>query len=182
MQLNYCVQCGKPLIHKVIGDEGEQKYCADCDRFYFDDPACCVLVTIINEHGQVLLLKQNYISEKSYNLCSGYVQKGETLEETVAREVLEETGQTVLSCQYVRSYFYEPKNLIMAGFIAYVKASGFIKSNEVDDLMWEDIVKAADMVERVRNYCGVHLDLCRKRIDEKKLRAMNSSPKTGDAK
>lgn len=56
-----------------------------------------MLVAIINENNQVLLLKQNYISTKNYTLCSGYLKKGDTLEETVAREVLEETEQRVLS-------------------------------------------------------------------------------------
>ena len=113
MNINFCTQCGKPLTYKVIGDEGNQKYCECCNKFYFDNPASCVLVAIINENNQVLLLKQNYISTKNYTLCSGYLKKGDTLEETVAREVLEETGQRVISCKYVQSYYFAPKNLIM---------------------------------------------------------------------
>lgn len=103
MDYNFCTQCGKPLTYKLIGDEGEQKYCSDCNKFYFDNPASCVLVAIINENNQVLLLKQNYITTKNYTLCSGYLKKGDTLEETVAREVYEETGQRVISCEYVQS-------------------------------------------------------------------------------
>ena len=160
MDINFCTQCGKPLTYKVIGDEGKQKYCECCNKFYFDNPASCVLVAIINENNQVLLLKQNYISTKNYTLCSGYLKKGDTLEETVAREVLEETGQRVISCEYVQSYYFALKNLIMSGFIAYVKASEFGSSNEVDGLMWVDLDKAVTMVERENNYSGVHLDRC----------------------
>lgn len=160
MELNFCTQCGKPLTYKSIGDEGEQKYCSNCNKYYFDNPASCVLVAIINENNQVLLLKQNYISTKNYTLCSGYLKRGDTLEETVVREVLEETGQQVISCEYVHSYYFAPKNLIMAGFIAYVKTREFGSSNEVDDLMWVDLNKAVTMVERENNYSGVHLDLC----------------------
>ncbi len=119
-----------------------------------------MLVAIINENNQVLLLKQNYISAKNYTLCSGYLKKGDTLEETVAREVLEETGQCVISCEYVQSYYFAPKNLIMTGFIAYVKSSEFGSSNEVDDLMWVDLDKAVEMVERENNLSGRHLDRC----------------------
>ena len=160
MNINFCAQCGKLLTNKKIADEGEQKYCTDCNKFYFDNPASCVLVAIINENNQVLLLKQNYISTKNYTLCSGYLKKGDTLEETVAREVLEETGQCVISCKYVQSYYFAPKNLIMTGFIAYVKASKFGRSDEVDGLMWVDLDKAVTMVERENNYSGVHLDNC----------------------
>lgn len=160
MYINFFTQCGKPLTYKTIGDDGEQKYCADCDKFYFDNPASRVLVAIINENKQVLLLKQNYISTRNYTLCSGYLHKGDTLEETVAREVFEETGQRVISCEYVQSYYFAPKNLIMTGFIAYVKSNEFGSSNEVDSLMWVDLDKAVTMVERENNYSGVHLDKC----------------------
>ena len=105
-------------------------------------------------------LKQNYITTKNYTLCSGYLKKGDTLEETVAREVYEETGQRVISCEYVQSYYFTPKNLIMTGFIAYVNASEFGSSNEVDGLVWIDLDKAVNMVERENNYSGVHLDNC----------------------
>ena len=167
MDLNYCIECGKPLTFKSIGDEGEQKHCSTCNRFYFDNPVSCVLVAIMNEKDQVLLLKQNYISTKNYTLCSGYLKKGDTLEETVAREVLEETGQSVLSCEYVKSYYFAPKNLIMTGFIAYVRERELGKSKEVDSLMWVDIDKAADMIERENNYSWEHFVNCLKVLKSK---------------
>ena len=160
MELNFCTQCGMKLVLKPVGDEGEQKYCTECNRYYFDNPSSCVLVAIFNERNEVLLLKQNYISQKHYTLCSGYLKKGETLEETVVREVFEETGQRVISCEYVQSYYFPPKNLIMEGFIAFVKASEFGNSNEVDDLMWEKPEQAVTMVERENNWSGEHLDKC----------------------
>lgn len=126
MDLNCCTGCGKQLTYKTIGDEGEQKYCECCNKFYFDTPASCVLVAIINENNQVLLLKQDYISAKNYTLCSGYLKNCDTLEET---------GQHVISCEYVQSYYFAPKNLIMTGFITYIKASEFGSYNEVDGLM-----------------------------------------------
>jgi len=160
MELFYCIQCGKPLIYKSVGDEGEQKFCPECNRFYFDNPACCILAAVINEKNQVLLLKQNYISKENYTLCSGYIKKGEILEEAVECEVFEETGQKVISCKYVRSYYFAKKNLIMPGFIAYVHAADFGISKEVDELLWTDLDRAVNMVERENNYSGIHLDNC----------------------
>ena len=127
MELNYCVQCGKRLTMRAVGDEGEQKYCTGCNKYFFDNPACCVLVGVINEHKQILLLRQ-------------------------------ETGQRVTDCKYVRSYYFEPKNIIMSGFIAYVKENAFGISNEVDALQWVEINKARTLVERENNFSGVHLD------------------------
>ena len=167
--INYCIQCGKLLTYKPIGDEGNQKYCSDCNKFYFDNPVSCVLVAIINEKNQVLLLKQNYISTKHFTLCSGYLKKGDTLENTVIREVFEETGQRVISCEYIQSYYFAPKNLIMSGFIAHVIASDFNCSNEVDNLLWTDLEQAVNMVERENNYSGEHLDNCIKFLQKQGL-------------
>lgn len=160
MLFNYCTQCGKKLINRTIGDEGMQKYCPECNKFYFDNPANAVLVSIVNEKNQILLLHQKYVSENKWVLCSGYVKKGETLEETVIREVLEETGQVVNSCEYICSYYFELKNLIMSGFIAHVNASEFSVSNEVDDLRWCEVENAIQLIERDNNYSGIHLDNC----------------------
>lgn len=164
--INYCSQCGKKLIFKQIGDEGQQKYCSFCDKFYFNNPRSVVLVTIINEKKQVLLLRQKYISEKKWVLCSGYVKQGDTLEETVKREVLEETGQIVESCEYVESYYFTSKDLIMCGFIAHVCEAPFAVSKEVDDLSWFDLGVASEFVERENNFSGIHLDACIKKIIE----------------
>lgn len=166
MEINYCAQCGRELTLREIGDEGEQKYCPACGRFYFDNPACCVLTAIINERRQVLLLRQNYISRENYVLCSGYLKKGDTLEQTVRREVLEETGQEVLSCEYLGSYYFEPRNVILAGFIARVKAGPFGSSAEVDGLRWAELDEAVSMVERRNNFSGIHLDRCIEKLKE----------------
>lgn len=163
MELNFCTQCGKKLVYKDVGDEGPQKYCSHCKRFYFDDPKVCVLAAIIKESdkNQILLLKQNYISTEKYVLCSGYVQTGETLEEAVYREVMEETGYFVYEYEYIGSYYYPPKDIVMPGFIAYADDRSLTlepKSKEVDEMLWVDLDKAADMILRINNLSGVHLD------------------------
>lgn len=58
----------------------------------------------------------------------------------------------LISDEGEQKYYFAPKNLIMAGFIAYVKAREFGSSNEVDDLIWVDLDKAVIMVERENNY------------------------------
>lgn len=170
-EINYCMQCGKELIYKAVGDEGYQKYCYRCKRFYFDNPAVCVLVAIINESNQVLLLKQNYISKEKYTLCSGYAKKGETLEDTVSREVLEETGYTAYKTEYIGSYYYPSKGIIMPGFITYTDERLVLnpKSKEVDEMLWVDLDKAADMVIRVNNLSGVHLNYVIEKITGKHI-------------
>ncbi|MBE6059419.1 MAG: NUDIX domain-containing protein [Clostridium sulfidigenes] len=158
MKFIYCPICGKELDEKSIGDEGLVRYCVDCDKPFFDGPASCVEVLVINENNQILLLKQNYISKTHWGVVSGYVSNGETLEETVIREVLEETGQQVEKMQYVESYYFKPNELIMTGFIAFVKAKPFNNSNEVDDIMWCEIDEVNKYIARVNNIFGIHFD------------------------
>lgn len=160
MDINFCTRCGSKLILKEIGDEGNQKYCEKCDKYYFNNPVPCVLVLILNQYKEVLLLKQSYIVKDKRTLCSGYPKKEETLEETVSREVFEETGQIVESCDYIKSYYFAPKNLIMAGFIAYVSKKEFGNSKEVDDLKWASLETAGELLARENNLSGKHFDEC----------------------
>ncbi|MBQ2954618.1 MAG: NUDIX domain-containing protein [Clostridia bacterium] len=159
MAFRFCPQCGHPLTLRPVGDEGEQPFCADCRRFFFDNAVPCVLVAIVNERDEVLLLRQAYITDAP-TLCSGYVKNGDTLEDAVRREVLEETGQQVERCRYVGSWYYAPKGLIMAGFLARVTACPFASSAEVDSLFWEDMTRAQHIIARENNLSGTLLDAC----------------------
>lgn len=158
MKFTYCPICSEKLSERDFGEEGFVKFCNNCDRPYFDTPISCVLVLVINEHNQILLLKQNYISKTNWGLVSGYVKNGSTLEETVIREVMEEAGQEVEKVQYVKSYYVKPKELIMVGFIAYVNTKPFNNSQEVDDIMWCEISDVNKYIARGNNLSGVHFD------------------------
>ena len=54
-----------------------------------------VSAVILNENKKILLLKHRYWKNNSWGLPSGYVQKGETLEEAIQREIKEETNLTI---------------------------------------------------------------------------------------
>ena len=89
MDINFCIKCGSKLILKEIGDEGNQKYCEKCDKYYFDNPVPCVLVLILNQNKEALLLKQSYIIKDKWTLCSGDSKEVDDLK----WESLETTGE-----------------------------------------------------------------------------------------
>ena len=160
MLFKYCAECGHKVEDIRLGDD-DCEICPSCKRSYGRNPLPVVEVLVVNELNEVLLLKQNYISETKWTVVSGYMVEGETIEEAVSREVKEETGQIVDKCQYVSSYYFEPKQLIMIGFIAYVKKSQFTDSDEVDDLRWYKIDEVENVIARENNCSGMHFDKCK---------------------
>jgi len=139
MDINFCQICGEKLILEQIGDEGMIPYCKTCNKPYFKSPAPCVLVLAINEYNEVVLLKQEYVSKTNWGLIAGFITEGENAEETVVREVKEETGLNVKSFQYISSFHQSSRNLLMLGYLAFVEKSEFIKSCEVDQISWFSI-------------------------------------------
>jgi NAD+ diphosphatase len=76
-------------------------------------------------------------------------------------------GQIVTKRQYVSSYYFEPKQLIMIGFIAYVNKSEFADSDEVDDIKWYKIDEVEDVIARVNNCSGMHFGKCKQFLDNR---------------
>lgn len=163
MIFKYCAECGHKLEDIKMGDD-DCRICPSCKKIYGSNPLPVVEVLVVNEFQEILLLKQNYISETKWTVVSGYMIDGETIEEAVAREVKEETGQEVVRCQYISSYYFAPKQLIMIGFIAYVRKTQFTESDEVDDLKWYQMDEVDDVIARENNCSGMHWDNCRGRL------------------
>ncbi len=164
MTFKYCAECGHKLEDIQCGDD-DCKICPVCKKIYGSSPLPIVEVLVVNELHEILLLKQNYISETKWTVVSGYMTDGETIEDAVVREVKEETGQDVISSRYISSYYFAPKQLIMIGFIAYVRKSRFsLDSAEVDDIKWYKKEEVNDVIARENNCSGMHWDKCKEFI------------------
>ncbi|KHD35026.1 DNA mismatch repair protein MutT [Clostridium acetobutylicum] len=135
MKYEYCPICGKKLEKKYSYDEGDVPYCKKDKIMFFDVPKPCVLVAVIKGQ-EILLLKQEYTFKDSKILVSGYVANGETVEETVVREVKEEVGIIVEKPEYLGSYYFKPKELIMLTFMVRYVSGEITKSQEVDEAYW----------------------------------------------
>lgn len=141
MKYKYCPICGRELIEKYSWDEGGVPYCEYDNMMYFDTPKPCVIVAVI-KGDEVLLLKQSYIFKDSKVLISGYVTSGETVEETVSREVLEETGIEIEDMMYLGSHYLAAKEIIMLTYVCRYKSGELIKSDEVEGAGWEKLCNA----------------------------------------
>ena len=136
MRFTYCPHCGTELIGKEIGDEGIIPYCNNCNIPLWDMFTTSIIAAVVNEYGEVALLRQNYVSTTKYVCVAGIMKIGESAEETVIREVKEEIGQDVETLGFISSYPYEKKEMLMLGYKATVRKKDFKLSGEVDSAEW----------------------------------------------
>lgn len=167
MRFTYCPDCGTKLTERIIGDEGLVPYCALCQKPLFDMFSSCVIVLVINEKGEAALLRQNYISDKYYNLISGYMKPGENAEETARREVLEEIGISVSSLNLTGTYWFAKKDMLMIGFLAEAKKTDFQLSEEVDSAQWVPVEEALQLVHPKGSVSHTLVEWC---LEERQLK------------
>ncbi len=148
MSFAYCPYCGEKLTPKEIGDEGMLPYCNRCLKPFWEEFSVCVICAVVNEHNQVALLKQSYVSQQNEVCVAGFIQKGETAEQTAIREIEEEIGLDVQNLTYIKSYFHEKKNMLMFGFRADVKKADFTLSKEVDSARWVNLKNAPEYLKK----------------------------------
>ncbi len=136
MHFKYCPHCGTKAVMKEIGDEGETPYCVSCKIPLWDMFSTCIICAVVNEQREVALLRQDYVSTTSYVCVAGVMKLGESAEETARREVKEEIGLDVEELQFIKTYPYDKKEMLMIGFKASVKKAEFKLSGEVDSVKW----------------------------------------------
>ena len=95
----FCGHCGQPMVHD---DKERMMRCPDCGMMEF--PKICPAVIIAVTHGDKILMSKYAGREyKKYALLAGFNETGESIEETVRREVMEEVGLKVKNLRYYKS-------------------------------------------------------------------------------
>ena len=95
----FCGRCGEKLVHSEIQ---RMLQCPCCANMVFPKIAPAVIVGVT--HGdKILMTKYAGREYKRYALIAGFTEIGETAEETVKREVMEEVGLTVKNIRYYKS-------------------------------------------------------------------------------
>ncbi len=129
---NFCPMCGTPL-EPLQGDWG--KKCPRDGHTMYPPVSPCT-ITLIHDGDRILMTHKDGWGPR-FGLVAGFVEPGETLEENVAREIMEETGVTVTDIQYWRSQPWPFPHQVMCGFYArYTGGEVKIDTNELDDARW----------------------------------------------
>jgi NAD+ diphosphatase len=122
--MKYCPKCAKELIQRQI--EGRVRLaCPDsqCGYVFWDNPLP-VVAAIIEHEGSVILVRQPHWHAKFFGLVTGFLEKGETPEEGVVREVKEELGLEARVESLVGVYEHKIQNQVLITY--HVTASGTI--------------------------------------------------------
>ncbi len=92
---NFCPRCGKPMSDKRI--EGKmRRHCPACGFVYFLDPKLAVVALVASGDGLVMVRRGVEPHIGMWAFPSGYVDRGEVVEQAAIREVREETGLDVM--------------------------------------------------------------------------------------
>lgn len=144
--MNYCSLCGKTLIVKQAHSNRMVPYCENCQRFFFPPFSCAVITALLSpDLRQVLLLRQ-YGSPHNV-LLSGYVDKGESAEEALLREVREEAGLRVEKYRYFGSNYFSPSNTLMLNYLSVADSMNLSPAaGEVDSAAWFPLEEARQRV------------------------------------
>jgi NAD+ diphosphatase len=131
----YCGRCGQPNGDTDTGEYA--RLCPRCGRKEFPRISPAILVLIRNKRDEALLAHNVNFKDNMYSLIAGFMEAGENLENTVAREVREEVGIEVCDITFRTSQSWPFPHSLMAGFEARYK-SGVVRCDkkEITDARW----------------------------------------------
>ncbi|KAG0716849.1 Nucleoside diphosphate-linked moiety X motif 13 [Chionoecetes opilio] len=151
-----CVSCGTKTMHSVASvapqptgtlQVGYSRKCTSCHLTHYPSSAPVGIVVVTDpEHQHIVLVRQPRHPQGMYSCIAGFSDVGESLEETVRREVAEEVGIEVSQVRYIASQHWPFPGSLMTGCFAEVeKQLLVIDKKELQDARWfsREEVKAA---------------------------------------
>ena len=130
----FCGCCGTATVHD---DKERMLRCPDCGNMIFPRISPAVIIAI-TDGDRLLLSKYAGRSYTRYALIAGYTEIGETLEQTVKREVMEEVGLQVTNIRYYKSQPWGVDGNVLMGFYCDLNGDDTIRldTNELSMAQW----------------------------------------------
>jgi len=131
----FCGRCGSPM--ETDGAERAMR-CRQCETTIYPRIAPCI-ITLVTRGDQLLLAQSARFRRPMYSTLAGFVEAGESAEDTLRREVREEVGIEVGNIHYFGSQSWPFPNQLMLGFTA-THESGELRPDpsEIADAQWFD--------------------------------------------
>lgn len=129
----YCGICGGGTVMAVKENALE---CSACEKFWFPRIQPCI-ITLIHKGEYVLLAKHSRYASDYYSCIAGFAESGESLEQTLHREVKEEVGLEVTNLRYFGSQAWPFPYQLMVGFYAeYARGDIVVDLDEIVEANW----------------------------------------------
>jgi NAD+ diphosphatase len=137
----FCARCGHAT---TIAEAGYKRNCPNCGAEHFPrtDPVVIMLAT----HGDACLVgRGKQFPPGFFSALAGFIEPGETIEEAVAREILEEAGVKVKNVTYFTTQPWPFPSSLMIGCYAEAETRDItLDQNELADAFWleKDVARA----------------------------------------
>jgi NAD+ diphosphatase len=150
----FCGGCGQPSTRDTVE---RCVRCRSCDLVFYPRVSPAIIV-LVRRGQEALLASSSRFASGFYSTLAGFVEPGESLEQTLAREVFEEVGIQVENVRYFGSQPWPFPHSLMVGFFAdYAGGEIVVDGQEILDARWF----AADALPEV----PPKLSIARKLID-----------------
>jgi NAD+ diphosphatase len=130
----FCGRCGQPTVNAPAD---RAKLCPQCGLLSFPRLSPAVIMLIQRGDDEFLLARNRAFADGFYSVLAGFVEPGESLEEAVAREVLEEVGLEIRDIRYFGSQPWPFPHQLMIGFTAhYAGGEISLQADELVEANW----------------------------------------------
>ena len=163
----HCGTCGSVTS---LSQDQRVLVCSSCHIQYFPriNPCAIVLVT----RGAEILLARNARFRTGFFSClAGFIEVGESAEETVHREIKEEVGIAVKNVRYKKSQSWPFPSQLMLGFHAdYLSGEIVPEPAEIEEAAWFNIFNLPAIPSAKISVAGELIQLYKQEIDQKEHR------------
>ncbi len=142
----FCGRCGTPTESKA---EERARVCPACRLSCYPKIAPAVMA-LVRRGSQMLLGRSPHFPRGMYSALAGFVEPGETLEQCIEREVLEEVGIAVTNIRYFASQPWPfPNSLMIAFFCDYAGGEIRPQETEIEAADWFDIFQLPQLPSKI---------------------------------
>ncbi len=134
----FCGYCGAQTSH---GENELVVVCERCQHHFFPRINPCVIV-LVTRGEQILLARSARYRTGFYSCLAGFIEVGESAEDTVHREVKEESGLEIENVRYFKSQSWPFPSQLMLGYYADYKSGEIVpEPGEIEEADWFSVDK-----------------------------------------
>lgn len=129
----FCGRCGEAMIRR---DNERAKHCPACGLSHYPRLAPAAMMRIVRDDA-ILLARSPRFPPDRFSVLAGFVDPGETLEQAIHREVMEEVGLTIKNLRYFTSQAWPfPHSLMLAFTADYAGGEIRLEDDEIAEADW----------------------------------------------